>query len=630
LGNWIKLASPIVISLLLLIPLSAYAKDLVVNSECEGENWKGLITDKEGNPLTNVQVGTIKKISSSSLEDIFYTDENGIVIINYDYLTGFVKITKGGYNAMKIATEPCVKPPEFSLNGQNFQKQTTDLYLVKHLAFAAGWYLPGYGEANSIIAGDIVNLSNFPLTDIVISVKTFKNGKILEDASSWYPIKKILMPGEASPFVIQPLLSSFDDYEIWISDYKFSDKVPKKPSIDIIELDVQRNFEKWDTYTIKCVESGVYPSASFLLIWYNESGYIYSIEFYSPEYPDKDDCRINGNRTSTFPYFDMPSDDSFEFFLIEGPRNLLFSVEEIRKLNPVPYVITQSETYSTYYPNSLRPKYMDGITKIQSFLTNSNLDQDKSTIIERTPENNLPELGTYNILVRELPKNWEKDYGNILANSLKFWEESFDKIKFNRVTYWQDADFVIDWASTFSDGLMGYYGCCDDFGANKVVITLGYFDEEKNWILTDRDYAEEILKHETGHAIGLKHTYDADDIMYAYIYDYEKWQKLDKIKKEFVTDESKSDIPNWIRNNAKWWSEGKIEDNDFVSGIQFLIKEKIMQIPQTAKAPISTGSEEIPSWIKNNAEWWSQGLISDDDFVKGIQYLIEQGIIQVS
>jgi len=39
--------------------------------------------------------------------------------------------------------------------------------------------------------------------------------------------------------------------------------------------------------------------------------------------------------------------------------------------------------------------------------------------------------------------------------------------------------------------------------------------------------------------------------------------------------------------------------------------------------------EEIPSWIKNNADWWAQGLISDDDFVKGIQYLVEQGIIKV-
>jgi|GEM_PF-4832225 len=38
----------------------------------------------------------------------------------------------------------------------------------------------------------------------------------------------------------------------------------------------------------------------------------------------------------------------------------------------------------------------------------------------------------------------------------------------------------------------------------------------------------------------------------------------------------------------------------------------------------------LPSWIKSNAGWWSQGLISDDDFVKGIQYMVANGIIEIS
>lgn len=37
----------------------------------------------------------------------------------------------------------------------------------------------------------------------------------------------------------------------------------------------------------------------------------------------------------------------------------------------------------------------------------------------------------------------------------------------------------------------------------------------------------------------------------------------------------------------------------------------------------------IPQWIRNNAKWWSQGTISDSDYVSGIQYLITQGIIQI-
>ncbi|GEM_PF-1238776 len=37
----------------------------------------------------------------------------------------------------------------------------------------------------------------------------------------------------------------------------------------------------------------------------------------------------------------------------------------------------------------------------------------------------------------------------------------------------------------------------------------------------------------------------------------------------------------------------------------------------------------IPQWIRNNAKWWSEGAISDAEFLKGIQYLIQEGIIQV-
>src|SRR3989337_1217437 len=39
-------------------------------------------------------------------------------------------------------------------------------------------------------------------------------------------------------------------------------------------------------------------------------------------------------------------------------------------------------------------------------------------------------------------------------------------------------------------------------------------------------------------------------------------------------------IPDWIKNNAKWWSEGQIDDTAFVSGIQYLINNGIMEVGQ--------------------------------------------------
>ena len=88
-------------------------------------------------------------------------------------------------------------------------------------------------------------------------------------------------------------------------------------------------------------------------------------------------------------------------------------------------------------------------------------------------------------------------------------------------------------------------------------------------------------------------------------------------------------IPAWIKDNAKWWSGGQIEDSDFVKGIQYLIEAEIMNLPET-KSPASQSSQQIPTWIKNNAGWWADNKIADSDFVSGIQYLINNGIIRIS
>ena len=38
---------------------------------------------------------------------------------------------------------------------------------------------------------------------------------------------------------------------------------------------------------------------------------------------------------------------------------------------------------------------------------------------------------------------------------------------------------------------------------------------------------------------------------------------------------------------------------------------------------------EIPEWIKQNARWWADGLISDQEYIGALQYLISQGILKV-
>ena len=88
-------------------------------------------------------------------------------------------------------------------------------------------------------------------------------------------------------------------------------------------------------------------------------------------------------------------------------------------------------------------------------------------------------------------------------------------------------------------------------------------------------------------------------------------------------------IPDWIKNNAAWWAEGQINDDAFVTGIQYLINVGIMEIPQTNQGH-SSGTNPIPDWIKNNAAWWAEGQIDDNAFVNGIQWLISNGIMRIS
>jgi len=40
-------------------------------------------------------------------------------------------------------------------------------------------------------------------------------------------------------------------------------------------------------------------------------------------------------------------------------------------------------------------------------------------------------------------------------------------------------------------------------------------------------------------------------------------------------------------------------------------------------------SSAIPDWVKNNAKWWSEGQIGESDYIQSLQYLISQGIIEI-
>jgi hypothetical protein len=89
----------------------------------------------------------------------------------------------------------------------------------------------------------------------------------------------------------------------------------------------------------------------------------------------------------------------------------------------------------------------------------------------------------------------------------------------------------------------------------------------------------------------------------------------------------KHQVPEWIKNNARWWSTNQISDSEFIGGIEHLIKEEIITIPESLKSQSSV--KEIPSWIKNTAKWWSEDSVTDDEFLSALEFLVKSGIIRI-
>ena len=89
-------------------------------------------------------------------------------------------------------------------------------------------------------------------------------------------------------------------------------------------------------------------------------------------------------------------------------------------------------------------------------------------------------------------------------------------------------------------------------------------------------------------------------------------------------------IPKWVQNNALLWSQGQLKDKEFATAIGYLVSQGIIKLQSHAMAGASivvSDDISIPQWIKNNANWWAKGMITDSDFVKALQYMIDNNII---
>ena len=109
--------------------------------------------------------------------------------------------------------------------------------------------------------------------------------------------------------------------------------------------------------------------------------------------------------------------------------------------------------------------------------------------------------------------------------------------------------------------------------------------------------------------------------------DMEKIQNLqlliDNIRNSGYRITTISNMANMFKPQAPWATSAFQWSHDKISSAEFLNAVKSM-LPQGASNSVSSYNfTTIPSWVKHTASLQSQGLISDDEFLSAIEYLVK-------
>ena len=413
----------------------------------------------------------------------------------------------------------------FTPRGQVYQYDE-NIYIVQHNGkhlMGMSTYTDEYALAESVILGDIVNLSDDTLYYIIVRGNVYKDGELWGKTGvgqKWTfrhdynfgdgnptelaisPFKATLHPGESAPFALWTGQTGFDCYEIWIEGYKYED-VEVGISDDVMRSDFTiTRAELSDRGTLK----GTVHNTSPNLIKY---GHVVIFEY----------------------------DSHDELVALTGTS--LGTLAPDKKKNFSKQVFT-------------------------------------------------PGMPTTNILDKWLHK--EPDHYEILA-----WGYTADRTQI-KTTFGYPGD-IINMAESlyYPDKKLAYYMDIDEIRKQAAIDVQK--KPNRNFCLNEENQASAPVQ----------------------------------------SAPSKQNIPKWIKNNIEWWSIGEINDLAFLTGIEFLINEKIIviEIPEKSEEDLKYSSDvpsgemrQVPEWVKNNAKWWADGKITDDTFVSSLKFLIEQGIIR--
>ena len=366
-----------VITLLFVIAFSAIfvhdadaaSKSVIITQKCENIALHVFITNQDGKPIKNAKI-----FDGFRMEVLVTADESGFAIVPGDLQGDNLRAGGGSYVPTSFTAENC-QPIEIE-----FEKSDQDIMIVHHHTWSNfdSTQEHGGGEyqyteyTGNLIVGDIVNLSEHNLTDIRIAITTFGERLGTIESKSWHPMKKILRPGEASPFFAY-MGGGFDNYSIKIDNYKGTSEMPVTPQVEISDVFIHKDDNSGvETLIVTCANTSLEKSDNLhlMMLGYSEDNLLQHAavgESYLLEdrNTDTSNCVTDG-KVSIPEFLPDAKIDRFEVFIIQNDVNrFYYDVQEMNQftnLNAyenVPNYYTQTAVYSNYFPDSLTPNYIN-------------------------------------------------------------------------------------------------------------------------------------------------------------------------------------------------------------------------------------------------------------------------------
>ena len=91
-------------------------------------------------------------------------------------------------------------------------------------------------------------------------------------------------------------------------------------------------------------------------------------------------------------------------------------------------------------------------------------------------------------------------------------------------------------------------------------------------------------------------------------------------------NQKNGEVPSWVKNTVEWWSLTKINDEDFLESLEYLIENDVIVI--TEKQSTTNNNElKMMSVIRTDLNTWSQNQSSDKEFFENIHWLIDNNLI---